>query len=78
MARRSLGSSNGGLSRLTIRFVVTPVERRTHCALGASFLTVFSNGTDTSATKVMSNLPAMKDSMRVERSGMIVKSMPSR
>ena len=38
----------------------------------------FSSGTVTSVGKVMSNLPLANDSMRVERSAMMVNSMPSR
>ena len=78
MARRIFSSSNGGFSRLTIRLVATPVKRMVHCALGASRLTFLSSGTDTSVGNVMSNLPLVKASMRVERSGMIVYSIPSR
>ena len=78
MARRIRGSSNGGISRLTIRLVLTPVSRMVHCACGASFRRFFRSGTVTSVGKVMSNLPLAKDSMRVERSAMMVYSMPSR
>ena len=77
-ARRILGSSNGGTSRLTIRLMLAPVDRMVHCACGASLRMFFNNGTVTSFGKVMSNLPLAKASMRVERSGMMVYSMPSR
>src|SRR6266481_6839038 len=77
-ARRMRGSSNGGMSRLTRRLVLTPVARMVHSALGASRRMFFSSGTETSVGKVMSNLPLTKDSMRVERSAMMVYSMPSR
>ena len=56
----------------------TPVLRMVHRAFGASLRMVLSSGTVTSTGKVMSNLPLTKDSMRVERSAMIVYSMPSR
>ncbi len=78
MARRTFGLSNGATSRLTIRLVLTPLSRMVHCAWGASRLMFFSSGTVTSAGKVMSNLPATNDSMRVERSAMIENSMASR
>ena len=77
-ARRILGLSNGGASRLMIRFTLTPLSRMVQSALGASCRMFLSSGTVTSVGKVMSNLPAMNDSMRVERSGMMVNSMPSR
>jgi len=77
-ALRMRGSSKGGASLLTIRLVLTPVARMVHCACGASRLMFLSSGTVTSVGKVMSNLPLMNDSMRVERSGMMVNSMPSR
>ena len=61
-----------------VEAVRTPVERMVHWALGASFLMFLSSGTVTSVGKVMSNLPLTKDSMRVDRSAMMVYSMPSR
>ena len=61
-----------------IRLVLTPLSRMVHSAWGASFRMFFSSGTETSEGKVMSNLPAMNDSMRVPRSGMMVNSMASR
>src|SRR5690348_10758536 len=77
-ARRILGLSNGGAWALTIRFELTPVSRMVQMALGVSALMFLSSGTVTSVGKVMSNLPLMNDSMRVDRSGMMVNSMPSR
>ena len=72
------GLSKGGLSRLMIRLVLALPGASSQIACGAWFFTSFSIGIDTSNGKVMSNLPAMKESIAVERFGMIVYSMPSR
>ena len=58
--------------------VLTLFGSTTHTAFGAWVLTSFSSGIDTSVGNVMSNLPAMKARMAVERLGMMVNSMPSR
>ena len=78
IARRISGLSNGGLSRLIIRFVLTLVGTSSHTAFGAWSLMSFISGTEISVGNVMSNLPATKPSTAVERFGMIVYSMPSR
>ena len=77
-ARRISGLSKGGLSRLISRLVLTLVgtTRRPRC--GAWLSMSFISGTVISVGKVMSNLPATKPSIAVERFGMIVYSMPSR
>jgi len=49
-----------------------------HFTCGASRIMFLYSGTVRSVGKVMSNLPLAKDSMRVERSAMMVYSMPSR
>ena len=78
IARRISGLSNGGEVELTMMLVVTLVGATTQTAFGACVLTSFSSGIDTSVGNVMSNLPAMKARMAVERFGMMVNSMPSR
>ena len=61
-----------------IRLVLTLLGRMVHWACGAWELMSFSSGGDTSLGKVMSWLPAMKESMRVDWLAMIAYSMPSR
>ena len=78
IARRISGLSNGGLSRLISRLVLTLVGTSSQTACGAWFLTSFISGTEISVGKVMSNFPATKPSTAVERFGMIVYSTPSR
>ena len=78
IARRMSGLSNGGDVGLTMRLVVTLVGATTQTAFGACALMSLSSGIVTSVGKVMSNLPAMKASIAVERLGMMVNSMPSR
>ena len=78
IARRMSGLSKGGLSRLTIRLVLALPGARSQIACGAWVLMSFNSGIETSNGKVMSNLPAMKARIAVERFGMIVYSMPSR
>jgi hypothetical protein len=70
--------SNGALSRLMIRFEETLIGSVTHTACGACDFTSLSSGIDTSVGNVMSNLPATKPRIAVERFGMMVYSMPSR
>ena len=78
MAARILASSNGGVSRLTIRLMLTPVGRRPHTAFGAPLATSFMSGMVTSESNVRSNSPATKARMRVERLGMMRHSTASR
>jgi len=78
MARRIAGLSKGGFSRLTMRLVLTLVGFSSQIACGACAFTSFRSGIVTSVGKVMSNLPAMKARMAVDRLGMMVNSMPSR
>ena len=77
-ARRTSALSNGALSRLMIRLVETLVGSSTQTAFGACAFTSFSSGIETSVGNVMSNLPATKPRIAVERFGMMVYSMPSR
>ena len=58
--------------------VETLIGSTTQTAFGACALTSLSSGIDTSVGNVMSNLPAMKPRIAVERFGMMVNSMPSR
>ncbi|WP_246159246.1 hypothetical protein [Reyranella soli] len=51
MARRILGSSNGGLSRLIMTLAATPLLRMVHRAFGASLRMVLSSGTVTSGVR---------------------------
>jgi hypothetical protein len=78
MARRRSALSNGGTSRLTMRFVLTFMGATSHTASGAWDLMSFRSGIVTSVGKVMSNLPAMKARIAVDRFGMMVNSSPSR
>ena len=61
-----------------IRLVVTLVGASSQIAFGACVFMSFISGIETSVGKVMSNLPATKARIAVERFGMIVYSMPSR
>ena len=61
-----------------MRLVATFIGSITQTAFGACDLTSLSSGIDTSVGKVMSNLPATKARIAVERLVMIVYSMPSR
>ena len=78
MARRMSRLSNGGEDELTMMLVLTLVGSTTQTAFGACVLTSFKSGIVTSVGKVMSNLPATKARIAVERFGMMVNSMPSR
>ncbi|MGY3462467.1 hypothetical protein ACVWW5_007917 [Bradyrhizobium sp. LM3.4] len=78
MARRMSMLSNGGADELTMMLVATLLGSTTQTAFGACDLTSFNSGMLTSVGKVMSNLPATKARMAVERFGMMVNSMPSR
>ena len=70
--------SNGGEDELTMILVETLIGSTTHTAFGACVLTSFKSGIDTSVGNVMSNFPATKARMAVDRLVMIVNSMPSR
>src|ERR1700720_3714046 len=78
MARRMSRLSNGGLSRLTMRLMLTLSGSRSHTACGAWDWMSLSSGMVTSDGNVMSNLPATKARIAVERLGMMENSMPSR
>ena len=69
---------NGGLSRLTMKLKATIVGSISQIADGAWFLTSFTVWTVCSYGKVMSNWPAIKARVWVERFGMIVHSIASR
>ena len=77
-ARLMSGLSNGGSSRLMIRFVLTLVRRMTQSASGSCRLISRSNGTETSVGYVMSNVPDTNPSIRVARLGTIRYSIASR
>src|ERR1700704_4239184 len=77
-ARRISGLSNGGFVRDMMMLVASVAGPTSQIACGDWSLTSFSNGIDTSYGKVMSNLPATKARIAVDRLGMIVNSMPSR
>ena len=72
IALRISALSNGGLSRLMIRLVLTFVGSSSQIAFGAWALMSFSSEIVTSVGKVTSNLPAMKARIAVERFGMMV------
>src|SRR4051795_10704007 len=78
IARRMSILSNGGADELTMILVATLLGSTTQMAFGACDLTSFRSGMLTSVGKAMSNLPATKARMAVERLGMMVNSMPSR
>ena len=78
IALRTSALSNGGRSRLMIRLIETFSGVVSQIAFGSCECTSFSSGMLTSVGKVMSNLPAMKARIAVERFGMMVNSMPSR
>src|ERR1700736_6959105 len=75
-ARRMSRLSNGGEDELTMMLVETLIGSTTHTAFGACDLTSLSSGIDTSVGNVMSNLPATKGGIGVERFEMMVNSMP--
>ena len=77
-AWRISGLSNGGDDELTMMLVLTLFGATTHIAVGSCALTSLSSGIDTSVGNVMSNLPATKPRIAVDRFGMMVNSMPSR
>src|SRR6516162_3662400 len=77
-ARRTSMLSKGGDDEFTMILVETLSGATTQIAFGAWDLMSLSRGTVTSVGKVMSNLPAMKARIAVERFGMMVNSMPSR
>src|SRR5215510_9456710 len=78
IARRMSVLSNGGSFELTMMLVETLLGATTQIASGACVFTSFSNGIDTSVGNVISNLPATKARIAVDRFGMMVNSMPSR
>ena len=78
MALRISGLSNGGLARLTIRLISTPVVIISHTASGARALISFRSGTLTSEGKVMSKSPVENASMRVARLSMVRTEISSR
>src|SRR6202166_378872 len=75
-ARRMSRLSNGGDDELMMMLVETLFGSTTQTAFGAWVLMSLSSGIDTSVGNVMSNLPAMKARIAVERFGMMVNSMP--
>ena len=78
IARRNSALSKGGTSRLTIRLRPTPVGANSQIACGICAFTSFHSGTEVPYGQVMSNLPAMKANVAVDRLLTIVYSMPSR
>ncbi len=77
-ARRMSGLSNGGTSRLSIRFVLLFIAVASHITRGDWRRTSRSCDIDTSLGKVMSYRPATKLSNAVERLATTENSMPSR
>jgi len=77
MALRISGLSNGGAVEFTTRLVLTLVGLRSQMAFGACARTSLSSGTVMSRSNVMSNSPATKPRMRVERLSMMRISMAS-
>ena len=77
IARRSSGSSNGGLSRLMIRLRLTLVGLSSQIACGAWRAKSLVSGTD-KPPKVMSNFPLTNANTAVETFLIIVYSTPSR
>src|SRR5262245_50335267 len=79
LARRcSRAYLNGSFCEFTRMVDLTYIETREHTACGACDFTSLSSGMVTSVGKVMSNLPATKARIAVDRLGMMVNSMPSR
>jgi hypothetical protein len=78
IAPRSSGLSNGGAVWLTISVRLPVATVVSQIACGAWFLRSFKSGIETPYGKVMSTFPAVNASIRVDRLGMIVYSMPSR
>ena len=78
IALRMSGSSKGGLSRFTIRFIDTIVSSTSQIALGAWLWMSRIVCTVASYGNVMSNWPAIKARVCVDRLGMIVHSIASR
>jgi hypothetical protein len=78
IALRRSGSSNGGLTRLTIRLICVPVGTISQTAFGARAFMSFIKGTLTSDGNVMSNSPVEKASIRVERLSIVLKVISSR
>ena len=77
IARRNAGLSKGGVG-LTRRVARPFIGLTSQIACGAWLFICFTSGIDTSYGNVMSNLPATKARIAVERLGMIIYSMPSR
>ena len=75
MARRISGLSKGGASRLMIRLRLIPPGVTSQIAPGSWLLMSFDNGR---VVAIQSSFPATKARFAVERSRMIVNSMPSR
>ncbi len=78
IACRRLGSSKGGLSRLTIRLRLILPGLNSQIALGIWLSIFFLSATVRLYGKVMSNVPAVKANVAVDRLLMIVYSIPSR
>src|SRR6202049_2519667 len=78
IARRNSGLSKGGILRLMMILVDSVAGPTWQTACGAWSLTSFNSGIDTSYGKVMSNWPATKARIAVDRFGMMVNSMASR
>ena len=77
IARRISGLSKGGASRLMIRLALAFAGTSSQIACRRLALDILQQGTVTNG-KVMSNLPAIKARIAVDRFGMMVYSMPSR
>src|SRR5207248_2843994 len=78
MARRMSMLSKGDDDELTMMLVETLVGSTAQTAFGDCDFRSFSSGIVMCVGNVMSNLPATKARMAVERFGMMVNSMPSR
>ncbi len=78
IARRNSGLSKGGLSRLTIRLVLTLPGGMSQTASGIWLTMSRISGIETLPAKVKSYLPAIKANITVERLRLIVYSIPSR
>ncbi len=78
IARRKSALSNGGTSRLMIRFTLTLPCGSSHTAAGTWLFTSFSSGMLTVPAKVRSYFPAVNAKIAVDRFFAIVYSMPSR
>jgi hypothetical protein len=76
IARRRSGLSKGGVSRLISKLRLTFAETSSQIACGAALLKSFRTGIVT--PMAMSLFPAMNARFRVETSGIIGYSIPSR